>query len=313
MVWAPTIGVGRWGRVSTRSAAVGVRRPAACVGWRGGWRHGGGGVWDRCSSRSRGAGWSTPRGPVRASVSRVLPAEGEDRRAQLDLVAVDKPYLAGGSAIDDAAVGGAVVDVDELAILHPPDLAVPARNTCVIETYITFYAATYDRGLAVQWIFALVSTCPPGRAGLDGDQQAWCSRGVRSRACRPASTGHGAGVGRRDTAADAEHPDIEVIGLGKAHADGTDKRVVLLGCVFADHLGQLVAERLGVGSEPGEIPDGELDRELVGDEYPVGTGRTPVVGLPGQRTGDLDRFDAALEDLGERPLDEAAQAALEAL
>ncbi len=83
--------------------------------------------------------------------------------------------------------------------------------------------------------------------------------------------------------------------------------------MLADHLGQLVAERLSIRGESGEIPHGELDCELVGDEHAVGTDRTPVVCLPGQRTGDFDRFDAALEDLGECTLDEAPQAAFEAL
>ncbi len=206
-----------------------------------------------------------------------------------------------------------MVDVDELAVRHPADLTVPARNPRIIETDITLDAATDDRDFAVQRIFTLLPASAAVRPGLGGDDEAWYSRNCRAGSSGTASTGHRARVGRGDAAADAEHSDVEIAGFGEAHTDRPDEGVALLGRMLTDHLGQLVAKRSVVGGEPGEVATGKLDGELVGDEYPVRTGRAPVVGLSGQRAGDLDRFDASLEDLGERAFDEAAQAALEAL
>ena len=58
----------------------------------------------------------------------------------------------------------------------------------------------------------------------------------------------------------------------------------------------------------------EFDDVVVGDQHPaLGDDVLAVVGLALQRTGDLGGLDITFENLGERALDEPAEASFEGL
>ncbi len=206
-----------------------------------------------------------------------------------------------------------MIDIDELSVGHPTHLAVLAGHPGVIETDITFDAAPNDRDLNVQRVFTLLPAAPAIRPRLGRDDKPRRSRRHRPRPPRRTPASHRAGIRRGNTATDTEHPDIQIVSLGQPHPHRPHERVPLLSGMLPNHLGQLVTKRSRIRSEPGEVAGGKLDRELVRDEHPVRAAGAPVIGLTSQRACDLDRLDTALEDLGERALDEAAQATLKAL
>ena len=88
----------------------------------------------------------------------------------------------------------------------------------------------------------------------------------------------------------------------------------MLDGVFADHVGQLLAERSRVRRQPLVVGGPELHDEVVGHEDPtLADDRAVVVGLPLQLGGDLDRLDLSLEHAREGTGHQSFEPTLEAL
>src|SRR5206468_7352288 len=116
-----------------------------------------------------------------------------------------------------------------------------------------------------------------------------------------------------DRALNLVTPDRQVRILVQGDGDRCHERVALRRGMLAYQRCQLVSEGDAVRRQPLVVLLGQVDHELVGHQRAPGSPGAALVTFPGQRPGELDRLDPALEDAGEGALDDAAETAFEAL
>jgi hypothetical protein len=96
--------------------------------------------------------------------------------------------------------------------------------------------------------------------------------------------------------------------------DGAGKGVPRLLGVVVEHLGERLAERIGVRPQPLVIVVSERHDESVGRDHPSRSHDDPaVIGLTLQRSGDISRHGFTLEHATEGTLDQPFEPSLEAV
>ncbi len=113
---------------------------------------------------------------------------------------------------------------------------------------------------------------------------------------------------------DPERAGREVAHALEPHPHRADERVALLLGVLPGQRGQLDAQAVGVDVEPRVVVLGDLDDEVVRDQGPaLGDDRRPVVHLPLNRAGYLDRLKLGLERPRKGTFDHPLEPVLKAL
>ncbi len=97
--------------------------------------------------------------PVGAGVdaTAVLPTEGQDDIPQLDPVTVDEFDLLGRSTVDDTAIRGPRVDIQELAIGCPLHLPVSPGHTGIVQPDVAVLTAADHGCLGIERVLTITA------------------------------------------------------------------------------------------------------------------------------------------------------------